>query len=460
MPNGPATTVLHYLRRLVAGQDPVETADGDLLARFTTRRDEAAFAELMRRHGPMVMGVCRRMLHDPNDADDAFQATFLVLVKRAGSLGVIHSVGDWLHGVAVRTALRARIQSAKRRQREREAAAMPASEASDEFLWSDLRPVLDEEIQRLPGRYRAAFILCHLEGKTNEEAARCLGCPKGTVLSRLARARERLRLRLTKRGVTLSTAVLAAVLTERTASATVTPPLAATTLRAAMALAATGSAAGIASTPVITLTEGVVHAMFMSKVKFAAILVLTVALLTGAGVFSYSVATEPQQEAKSSNEQAKPAKSKSERDDERLAAAVLKQKLEPLMQKRLDAAKMHLRARMEEFLAGKTTIDVLLTMSVRLTMAQQEMTDKPVDHFKILESQLERLKIVAQLLHTRFDAGKANVSEVSQADYYRYDAEIALERFRAKHGGKAPEGEITKALFEGIDVKDFEEIGK
>jgi RNA polymerase sigma factor (sigma-70 family) len=461
MPDGPATTVLHYLRRLVAGRGADETGDDELLARFRARRDETAFAELMRRHGPMVLGVCRRMLHDPNDADDAFQATFLVLVKRGGSLSVIHSVGDWLHGVAVRTALRARIEAAKRRQREREAAAMPASEVSDEFLWSDLRPVLDEEIQRLPARYRAPFVLCHLEGKTNEEAARFLGCPKGTVLSRLARARERLRDRLTKRGVTLSTATLAAVVTERTASAAMPPTLALTTLRAAVSLAATGTAAGIASTPVITLMEGVVHAMFMSKVRIALTVLLAVVLTGVAGVFGYhSLSAETPQEPKPRGEQTKDAKTKSERDDERIAAVELQRKLAPLMQKRLEAAKDQVRSRMEELIAGKTTVDVLLDASVRLAKAQQEMTDKKADQFKILESQLQRMKIVAHVLHARFDAGKANVSEVAQADYYRYDAEILLERFKAKHGGKAPEGEITKALFEGIDVGTFEDIGK
>jgi RNA polymerase sigma factor (sigma-70 family) len=461
MPDGPATTVLHYLRRLVTGRSPDETTDDELLARFQARRHEPAFAELMRRHGPMVLGACRRILHDPNDADDAFQATFLVLVKRAGSLGVIHSVGDWLHGVAVRTALRSRSEVAKRRQREREAAAMPASEASDEILWSDLRPVLDEEIQRLPARYRAAFVLCHLEGKTNEEAARSLGCPKGTVLSRLARARERLRARLTKRGVTLSTTVLAAVVTERAATATVPPTLAQTTLRAALSLAATGTAAGIASTQVLTLMEGVVHAMFVSKVKMVVGVLLALVLATGAGVFGYhALAAQPPQDPKPGSEQAKQTKTKTERDDERLAAVALQQKLQPLMQKRLDAVKMQLQARMEELLAGKTTVDVLLSASAHLAKAQQEMTDKKADQFKILESQFQRMKLVAQILRVRFEAGKTNIGEVSQADYYRYDAEIALERFKAKHGGKAPEGEVTKALFEGVEVKKFEDIGK
>jgi hypothetical protein len=138
----------------------------------------------------------------------------------------------------------------------------------------------------------------------------------------------------------------------------------------------------------------------------------------------------------------------------------LQQKLQPLMQKRLDAAKEHVRARMEELLAGKTTVDVVLGMSARLVKAQQEMTDKEADQFKILETQFQRMKMVAQILRARFEAGKANVSEVSQADYFRYDAEIALERFKAKHGGKAPKGEITKALFEGIDVGEMVNDGK
>src|SRR5262249_54450920 len=158
-------------------------------------------------------------------AEDAFQATFLVLVRKAAALGVPESVANWLHGVAHRTALKARVEAAKRRAREREAAAMPTTSASDHAHWRNLRPVLDEEIQRHPARYRAPFVLCHLEGKANEDAARQLGCPKGTILSRLSRARERLRARLTKRGVALSTAALAALVTEKATSATVSASL-------------------------------------------------------------------------------------------------------------------------------------------------------------------------------------------------------------------------------------------
>jgi hypothetical protein len=201
--------------------------------------------------------------------------------------------------------------------------------------------------------------------------------------------------------------------------------------------------------------------MFMSHVRIAVTVLLAVALTAGAGVFGHrTLAAQSPQEVKPRGGQAKDSRSKTERDEERLAAVALQQTLRPLMEKRLEAVKTQVRARMEELLAGKTTVDVLLSASAHLTKAQQEMTDKPADHFKILETQFQRMKLVAQILHVRFDAGKANVGEVAQADYYRYDAEIALERFKAKHGGKAPEGEITKALFQGIDVKNFEEIGK
>src|SRR5262249_31616689 len=148
-----------------------------------------------------------------HDAEDAFQATFLILVRKAGSLGRPELLGNWLYGVAYRTAARARAEATRRRFREvplidRD---LPAKESTPDGVWRDLRPVLDEEINRLPDKYRAPFVLCYLEGKTNEEAARQLGCPLGTVLSRLARARERLRLRLTSRGLTLSVGLLGAM---------------------------------------------------------------------------------------------------------------------------------------------------------------------------------------------------------------------------------------------------------
>src|SRR5262249_17501866 len=148
--------------------------------------DEAAFTALVNRHGPMVLGVCRRVLRPAHDADDAFQATLLVLLRKARPLRRPELLGNWLYGVAHRTALKARTLAAKRRARERPVVDHLAGAPSPTAAWGDVRPVLDEEVSRLPAKYRAPVVLCYLEGKTNEEAARLLGCPTGTVFSRLA----------------------------------------------------------------------------------------------------------------------------------------------------------------------------------------------------------------------------------------------------------------------------------
>jgi RNA polymerase sigma factor (sigma-70 family) len=206
-------------------------ADGSLLERFTTRRDEEAFAVLVQRYGPMVLGVCRRALNHEQDAEDAFQATFLVLARNAGSVRKQESVGSWLYGVAYRIACKARTIRGRRRAREVELKEVPAEEGSPEWLWREVRPVLDEEVNRLPPKYRLVFVLCYLEGMTNEQAARQLGCPLGTVLSRLARAREQLRGRLTRRGLAVSVALLAAALKGR-AGATVRQALATAAVKA------------------------------------------------------------------------------------------------------------------------------------------------------------------------------------------------------------------------------------
>jgi RNA polymerase sigma factor (sigma-70 family) len=190
MGNGHWGTVLERLRTLAGASGADADADGPLLERFTVRRDEAAFEALLRRHGPLVLGVCRRVLQNSHDADDAFQATFLVLARKAAALDKSGSVANWLYTVAYHIALRARADATRRRAQERELPAMPTTEPSADALWRDLRPVLDEELNRLPEKHRAPVVLCYLEGKTNVEAARLLGWTKGTVSGRLARARE------------------------------------------------------------------------------------------------------------------------------------------------------------------------------------------------------------------------------------------------------------------------------
>src|SRR5262245_21383476 len=187
--------------------------DAALLGLFLADRNEAAFRLLLSRHGPMVLGVCRRVLSDAHTAEDAFQATFLVLVRRAASIRKQPSLGSWLHGVARRIAVRARAQATAQRQRERRVADMARSGPLDDLTWQELRSVLDEEIGHLPEKYRAPMVLCYFEGKSYDEAAHALGWPKSSLASRLARGRELLRAGLSRRGLTLSAATLATALT-------------------------------------------------------------------------------------------------------------------------------------------------------------------------------------------------------------------------------------------------------
>ena len=190
--------ILEQLQQAGGGQ-----TDGQLLARFVAARDEASFASLVRRHGPMVLGVCRRILHDFHDAEDAFQATFLVLARKATTLVVGESLGCWLYEVAYRTALEASTLSARRRSRERPMRDMPHPEVAPAEA-QDWRPLLDRELSRLPEKYRAAVVLCDLQGRPRREAARQLGVPEGTLSSRLATARQMLARRLAGCGVALS----------------------------------------------------------------------------------------------------------------------------------------------------------------------------------------------------------------------------------------------------------------
>jgi RND family efflux transporter MFP subunit len=289
----PLANVLRHISKLVGRSTTVGLSDGEILERFVSRRDEAAFEELLARHGPMVWGVCQQLLRDPHDAEDAFQATFLVLVRRAASIGQRERLAGWLYGVAHRVAWRARAQTARRQAREKRGMEMAAVEPPGPLPWDDVRPVVHEEVNRLPDKYRTPVVLCYLEGKTQEEAAKDLGWTKGVVKGRLERARDLLRKRLLRRGVTLSAGALSAVCPSATA---VPPALVSATVKAATLLVAgQGLAAGAVSTQAISLMEGVLRIMFLTKLKILSA-VLVVAGLVGAGVAVsayHSLAAEP-----------------------------------------------------------------------------------------------------------------------------------------------------------------------
>jgi RNA polymerase sigma factor (sigma-70 family) len=273
--------VIRRIGRSAGLQHDLTLTDAQLLERFVARRDEPAFAALVARHGPMVLGVCRRLVRDAQEAEDAFQAAFLILARKAAVIQRQPLLAGWLYGVAYRVAVRSRGQTARQRTREQLGAdldAVPAEDAS----WSDAGAVVNEEVGRLPAAYRAAVILCYLEGKTNEEAASLLRSPVGTLKSRLTRAREMLRSRLTRRGVTASEGVMATALAANPATARA--GLVDATIRAATRFAVgENGVSKLASARAIALSQGVLRTMMLTKVKIAGALVLAVTMLGGGG---------------------------------------------------------------------------------------------------------------------------------------------------------------------------------
>jgi RNA polymerase sigma factor (sigma-70 family) len=256
--------------------------DGQLLERFIAQRDDAAFEALVRRHGPMVLGVCRRVLRNDHDADDAFQATFLVLVHKAVGIRQRELFGNWLYGVAYRTALQARAGARRRRAHEKQVSPMPEPEAMDEsILWRDLHPVLDREVNRLPEKYRVAIVLCDLEGGTRRDVARRLGIPLGTLSGRLTTAHRLLARRLGRRGLVLSSAALAWALAPNAMLAGVPEPLLASALDAARAVAV---GQGVSAEATTLTGRGV---MLLIKRKIAGGVVLAAVVLLGAGLSFY-----------------------------------------------------------------------------------------------------------------------------------------------------------------------------
>jgi RNA polymerase sigma factor (sigma-70 family) len=241
--------------------------DAELIAQFVGRQDADAFAALVRRHGPMVYAVCTRTLGNIHAAEDAFQTTFLVLLYQARRLRRPELLGGWLHGVACRVSRKARAEAARRAAHERQANTRTEGEAMSEIVWRDLRPVLDEELDRLPEKYRAPLVLCYLESKSREEAARQLGWSPGSLKGRLERARELLRGRLTRRGLALSAGALAAVLSEQAAAAAVPPAVLNSTLQAAGPLLGAQVAGSLVPAEVIALAEGGGHAALFASLK-------------------------------------------------------------------------------------------------------------------------------------------------------------------------------------------------
>jgi RNA polymerase sigma factor (sigma-70 family) len=282
--------VVHRLRSAAVCQQS-GLKDGYLLERFLAWHDQAAFAGLVHRHGRMVLGVCRRILRNHADAEDAFQATFLILVRKANSIVPRDNLANWLYGVANRTALKARMTMSRHETRQRRYRDTMASMTPAEKVWQDVLPLLDQELARLPDAYRSPIVLCDLEGKTRREAARQLGWPEGTVAGRLARGREMLAGRLARKGVLPATAALAGVLACNASAGGISSKLVAATTEGALAIAtgASSVASGVIGAKVAALTSGVLRTMLISKLKLASALLCAAGILIGAS----GIATNP-----------------------------------------------------------------------------------------------------------------------------------------------------------------------
>ncbi len=289
------------LRRLFGEGGVSGMGEGELLRRFAGSRDPLAMEVLVARHGPMVLGVCRRVLPDHHASDDAFQATFLILARKAGSIRDPDRLGPWLHGVAHRVAVRSRANLARRRAREgsgaEDLAAAPGPLEGGEAERAELRAALDDEVGRLPAKFRDPVVLCYLDGLTHDEAATRLRCPVGTVRSRLSTARARLRDRLTRRGVVVPSAGFEAALAQGAGSAAVPPSLMVSTVKAASAFAgglAGAAMAGMVPVGAASLAKGVLLTMTVTKMMIAGGLALAGMLALGVGgVAAYQAGGAP-----------------------------------------------------------------------------------------------------------------------------------------------------------------------
>jgi RNA polymerase sigma factor (sigma-70 family) len=332
-----ANAVLRYIGKLAATEEILNLADRELLKRFITRRDEAAFGVLVRRHGPMVLRLSLRILQNEQDAEDAFQATFLVLSRKAASLRRQESLGGWLYRVAYRLAQKARIAAARRRKHEGRVAVTQVAEPLSEITLREAHEVLDRELARLPDKFRVPLVLCYLEGLTRDEAAHRLGWSPSTLKGRLEQARERLQTRLVSRGLALWGALVASLLYEVTASAAVPSALLHSTVTTAAALAAGGAMASVVSNQVAALVaEGASMTIFFSKAKIATALLLAVSVAaTAIGVVRHRAAAADQpalqqsQAAKPKAQQDQPSSATQPKPDVEATVEVRGQVLDP-----------------------------------------------------------------------------------------------------------------------------------
>lgn len=372
--------------------------DRDLLQRFARTRDEQAFAALVHRHGPLVLGVCRRVLRQEQDAEDVFQATFLVLARKAGSIGQPDRLGNWLYGVASRVARKARANAVRRESRQQQVTDLPARQSDSPSDGDEMRQFLDEEVARLPDKFRAPLVLCYLQGLTREEAAARLGWSAGAVKGMLERGREVLRSRLARRGVALSAGSFAAMLCGNELPA----GLSESAIKVAVVFAA-----GQSSVPgnAVSLAEGVLNAMHMKRVTVWLAVFLALGL-TGAGAALLAHG----QKSPEGPAVTKKAETGPKADDR---AAQLRKSAEA----RLDAAKSAYEGYWTRYEAGADREEWVHLWSRRWLQAQLDVSQKKADRDAALAAYQERLRKTDELARTRLLLGNTPLADLSRIEF-------------------------------------------
>lgn len=437
-PNLTARGFTDQLETLFGAGTCIGLSDGQLLARFMAGRDEAgelAFEALVTRHGPMVMRVCRSILDDPQDVHDAFQAVFLVLARRAAAIRNRESVGSWLHGVAVRVTARVRLGAIRRGIRDRRtnqvaetlAAVGPRRNGESVAEHDEGAEVVHQEVRRLPDKYRAPIVLCYLEGLTHDEAAARLSWPVGTVRSRLARARDTLRDRLTRRGVTSPAALgtsagwLAGEQIAPSATAAIIPrELAASIAKDVSQLSAArvmGSASG-ASTSFL-LAQGVLKTMLLKKLIVAACALVPLGMIAlGGGVFV----------ARQTQAQVQDPRALHPINNVQPAATKNQQKpVDPLLQELLQAARQRYDAQRAYYEEGRITIDRFLDATQQLELAELRTAQTREDRLAVMQRHVDSLKEIERRERAELDIGRRSIADVAEAHYRRVQAEVDLK---------------------------------
>jgi RNA polymerase sigma factor (sigma-70 family) len=436
------------LARLFSSGTAAGTSDGELLERFRSSRDEVgerAFEALVTRHGPMVLAICRNMLNDPGDVHDAFQAVFLVLARRSGAIRKIDSVGSWLYGVTVRVAARARATAVRRRIRERRtlvaasAAALaggsPESSGESSIEYDEGSAVVHEEVVRLPERYRTPIVLCYFEGLTHDEAAARLSWPVGTVRSRLARARDKLRTRLTRRGVTVPSTIgplapwlisgewpSTATAALRAATASMSLPVSALSpARAAVQVAAGRTAAGAWPAASVTLADGVLKTMKFKRLFVAACVIASIGIGGGTGAFLIR-SSRAQDHPTTAAPKGKPAPLPGVGEQ-----PAKPPEIDPLLKRLINAARQRLDSQRAYYEEGRITIDRYIDASERLRQFELIAARNEAERMDARRRHLDLCNQILNREQAELLRGRGTVSDVAEAAQAYEEAKFEMK---------------------------------